>query len=195
MLTLLRGPGRTVAELAEELKLTGNAVRGHLAALERDGLVEARALRRGAKKPSQLYGLTPAGEAAFPKAHGALLIAMLDELGARHSPAELATFLRSVGQRLQDPREIAGATREARIEAALRVFSRLGGSARVEDLADGLTVQCHDCPLADVSASHAEPCAIVRGILSDLLQVEVRTACAHGSRPTCRFEIDLSPGT
>jgi predicted ArsR family transcriptional regulator len=39
IIALLR---RSVGEMAEELKLTDNAIRSHLAALERDGLVEQR---------------------------------------------------------------------------------------------------------------------------------------------------------
>ena len=39
IVTLLRRALRTVDELAGELGLTDNAIRAHLAALERDGLV------------------------------------------------------------------------------------------------------------------------------------------------------------
>ena len=55
VLTLLRVRDRTVAELAAELEVTGNAVRGHLGALERAGLVQPGPLRRdGAGKPARL---------------------------------------------------------------------------------------------------------------------------------------------
>ena len=41
----------TVEELARELGLTDNAVRSHLAALERDGLVAQTGVRRGTGNP------------------------------------------------------------------------------------------------------------------------------------------------
>jgi predicted ArsR family transcriptional regulator len=190
ILTLLRGPGRTVAELADALGLTGNAVRGHLVALERDGLVENREVRRGANKPSLTYGLTPAGESTFPKAHGVVMGAMLDELRARHSPENVAAFLRAVGQRLSGPRDAAGASIESRVEAAIEAFGNLGGAAQVEVMESGLALHCHDCPLADVSLAHAEPCTVVNAILGEILQVEVKTRCAREGRPSCRFEFD-----
>ena len=45
--TLLRRGSRTVEELAVELGLTDNAVRNHLALLERDGVVRQVGVRRG----------------------------------------------------------------------------------------------------------------------------------------------------
>src|SRR5215207_4354647 len=56
ILRLLRRRERTVTELAAELSLTDNAVRTHLSALERDGLVEALpAQPRGVGKPPVVY--------------------------------------------------------------------------------------------------------------------------------------------
>lgn len=47
IILLLRRKSRTVEGLAQELRLTDNAVRAHLATLERDGLVLQRGVRRG----------------------------------------------------------------------------------------------------------------------------------------------------
>ncbi|HET8631769.1 MAG TPA: ArsR family transcriptional regulator, partial [Thermomicrobiales bacterium] len=70
VLALLRRASRTVDELARALGLTDNAVRAHLATLERDGLVRQEGLRRGAGKPAYAYDLTPAAERLFPSAYG-----------------------------------------------------------------------------------------------------------------------------
>src|SRR3712207_1307210 len=77
---LLRRASRTVEELARALELTDNAVRAHLAALERDGLVRQGGLRRGPGKPSYTYGLTPESERLFPKPYGPVLRRLLDVL-------------------------------------------------------------------------------------------------------------------
>ena len=69
----LRRASRTVEELAHTLDLTDNAVRAHLATLERDGLVRQAGLRRGPGKPSYTYDLTPESERLFPKAYGPVL--------------------------------------------------------------------------------------------------------------------------
>src|SRR5713226_3647411 len=73
IIALLRRSSRTVDELAQALDLTHTAVRAHLAALERDGLVQQRSERRGNRKPSSVYDLAPAAEFLFPQSYGQLL--------------------------------------------------------------------------------------------------------------------------
>lgn len=52
VVTLLWRAGRTVDELADDLDLTDNAIRTHLAAHERDGLVQQQGEWRERAKPS-----------------------------------------------------------------------------------------------------------------------------------------------
>ncbi len=69
LILLLRRADQTVEELAQALQLTDNAVRAHLATLERDGLVEQQGMRRGGGKPAFVYTLTAEAERLFPKAY------------------------------------------------------------------------------------------------------------------------------
>src|SRR5215467_3390745 len=98
IVTLLRRSSHTVDELAQELHLTHTAVRAHLAALERDGLVQQRSERRGSGKPSSVYDLTPAAEYLFPKSYDQLLDQLLDILDDRNSAGDVDTLLREVGR-------------------------------------------------------------------------------------------------
>lgn len=189
VLALLRGGGLTVAELSNALEMTGNAVRGHLAALERDRMVESRGSIRGVGKPSRVYGLTPEAQALFPKAYGLVMGAILDELRKEQTPAELAAFLRAAGQRLAGDRTVRGRSVNARLHAAAEALSSLGTVARVEKTAAGFAIACHDCPLADVASSHAEACAIANAILSEIVETQLETRCTRGARPACRFEL------
>jgi predicted ArsR family transcriptional regulator len=62
IVTLLRRFGFTVEELAQELLLTNNGVRAHLATFVRDGIVGQRGVVRhesGGGKPAYVYELTP----------------------------------------------------------------------------------------------------------------------------------------
>jgi predicted ArsR family transcriptional regulator len=64
---LLRRSGRTVEGLAQELDLTNNGIRAHLAVLEGDKIVRQRgSVRRGRSggKPAHVYGLI--SEASLP---------------------------------------------------------------------------------------------------------------------------------
>src|SRR5215469_14166004 len=100
LILLLRRGSHTVEDLAQALQLTDNAVRAHLATLERDGLVEQQGVRRGTGKPAFVYALTVEAERLFPKAYEAVLDQLLDVLQGREPPAEVQELLHAVGRRL-----------------------------------------------------------------------------------------------
>ena len=100
IVALLRRASRTVEELAQALGLTDNAIRAHLASLERDGLVRQQGVRRGARRPSYAYDLTPEADRLFPKPYAPVLGQLLDVLAERLEPAEVEALLRAVGRRL-----------------------------------------------------------------------------------------------
>src|SRR5690606_28575965 len=85
IVALLRCNALTVEDLAQALGLTDNAVRAHIATLERDGLIRPAGVRRGtgAGKPATLYELPPGADAIFSRAYPTVLQAMLDELVER----------------------------------------------------------------------------------------------------------------
>ena len=59
IIDLIRRSRPTATEIAEQLELTYNAVRVHLTALERDGLIRKAGVRRGETRPSTTYELAP----------------------------------------------------------------------------------------------------------------------------------------
>src|SRR5207302_477714 len=105
VLLLLRSGPRTVNELARSLELTDNAVRAHLAALERDRLVRSSGLRAGLRKPHVVYELTPQSERIFPKAYAALLNELLAVLKEKYSAKAVDGTLREVGRRIAETRQ------------------------------------------------------------------------------------------
>jgi predicted ArsR family transcriptional regulator len=77
-----RGPG-TIAQLAESLSLTGEAVRQQLLQLQRDGWVDSKIERTERVKtgrPATTYRLTEAGDHLFPKHYDGFTVAMLDAI-------------------------------------------------------------------------------------------------------------------
>src|SRR3712207_9274921 len=100
MFTLLRRAGFTVDELAQELGLTNNGVRAHLATLERDGIVrQGGVVRResGGGKPAYGFELTPRAEDLFPKAYEPLPHRLLDGLAKKLQSDETEALVGWVG--------------------------------------------------------------------------------------------------
>lgn len=120
MITALKRHGTaTIAQLAADLALTGEAVRQQLLQLHREGWIDATVDRDSVRgrtgRPATRYRLTDAGDHLFPKHYDALAVAMLD----------------AIGEELGD-------------EAALRVLARVSN-----DKVDALAPLLHDRPLEE----------------------------------------------
>ena len=189
IVTLLRRERRTVDELAGELGLTDNAIRTHLVALERDGLVTQGELRRGSGKPSFTYTLTPEAERLFPKAYGVLLQQLLDVLGERLPREVMVDALRETGHRLAAGSSAGDDALPQRLEAALAILGNLGGLAEAEVSERGVLIKGYSCPLAAAVEGNPDACLVAETLLSDLIGVPVHQVCDQGPPPRCRFEI------
>lgn len=183
----LRGGDRTVEDLATNLELTGNAIRGHLLALERDGIVEQRGRRPGLRRPAIEYGLTSASEQHLSRAYVPVLQALVATLAERSTPAQLKTVLEEVGRRLALAAPRPAGDLGARAEAAAQILRDLGANISIERRAHSATVRGSACPLADVVAQHPAVCRSVQTLLEEVSGAAVEEVCDHGPRPACGF--------
>ncbi|TMF03010.1 MAG: ArsR family transcriptional regulator [Chloroflexi bacterium] len=177
IVVLLRRARHTVDELAAAVGLTDNAVRAHLATLERDGLVQQQGVRRGEGKPASLYELTAEAERLFPKAHAPVLSQLLTVLEERTSSDDMTAALREVGQRLAD-----GAPTPH-------------GSPRVESSDSGskaLHLVGYSCPLGAIVDEHPEACLVAEALVARASGLRVSEHCERddGHPPRCRFEVE-----
>jgi predicted ArsR family transcriptional regulator len=193
IVALLRRGSRTVEELARAIGLTDNAVRAHLATLERDGLVRPVGVRRGpgAGKPATLYELHPEAEPLFSRAYAPVLRAMLDVIAERLPEAQVEAMMRDVGRQLaaEFGRDVTGDL-HARVHAAAALLGALGGEAYVEKGDDTLQLRGYGCPLSAAVTPRAEVCRAVEALLSEVIGVAVREHCDRGERPKCCFQVE-----
>jgi predicted ArsR family transcriptional regulator len=194
LLSLLRRSRLTITALADALHLTDNAVRTHIAALERDGIVEHVGTERGTGgKPARVYGLTGEGEELFPKAYALVLGGLVEELARVDGWERATTLLRAVGQRAAPAASAASADREGRVAAAATALRSLGGDVEVQRTERGYTLQGYGCPLSAVTMKHPEVCALARALVEEITGQSVTECCERNGRPRCRFRIDDEP--
>ncbi|PYK41276.1 MAG: hypothetical protein DME60_04140 [Verrucomicrobia bacterium] len=191
ILNLLRTREWTVNELAEELRLTDNAVRAHLASLERDRLVTQSGMKPGTRKPHTTYALGSEAEQLFPKAYGPL-VSLLMSIFSRHvKPANLRAGMRAAGRTVAQEylRELKGKTRQQRIDAALGVLKELGSAASFREEDGRHFIYGNGCPIAAATANHPEACLLAESLLSEIIGAPVKEHCLRGPAPSCRFEV------
>ena len=191
IVTILRSSPCTVEELATKLELTDNAVRAHLATLERDGIVRQSGIRRGARKPHFTYALTDEADRLFPKAYDALLNQLIAVLKHRLSPAEIEDVLREVGRAVAASMPNGhDASLHSRVQKALKVLEAIGGSAEIERQNGKIVIRGNGCPLAAAVSVHPEVCRLAETLVGEIVKEPVVEKCDRGSRPQCRFEIE-----
>ena len=192
IVSLLRRGTRTVEELARALGLTDNAVRNHLATLERDGIVRQDGVRRGqgVGKPAVLYDLHPDAEPLFSRAYLPVLATMVDVL-VDELPADRADALLSeVGRRLASGAGgRASGSLEERTRAAAAILTALGGEVDVVEDGGTLRLRGHGCPLSSAVSRRPEVCRAVETLVAEVTGVPARTCCEHGTRPRCCFTV------
>lgn len=194
VVALLRRGNQTVEDLARALHLTDNAVRSHLATLERDGLIRQQGVRRGIGKPAYGYELTPDAERLFPKPYAPVLRHVLDVLADRLGPAELEDVLRVVGRRLAAGSPPPPADRRAGAHAAVAALNELGGLAEFDEHDGVIGIRGYSCPLAAAVPGHPQVCSLAESLLTELVGYPVRACCDRGEPPRCRFELAMPAG-
>src|SRR5438876_6377301 len=191
ILDLLRTRDRTVNELAGELRLTDNAVRAHLASLERDRLVIQSGLKPGIRKPHTTYALGPEAEHLFPKAYGRLVSLLMSIFARQVKPRNLRAGMRAAGRSVakEHLRELRGKTRQQRIDAAIAILKELGGAATFKEEDGKHFIYGNGCPIAAATANHPEACLLAESLLTSVIGARVKECCIRGPAPSCRFEV------
>ena len=131
LLTLLlqNKEGLTVEGLSKGLGITDNAVRQHLTALERDGMVARGETQSTGGRPEHLYHLTTAGEELFPRQYSWFAELLINSLREEQGTDALRERLEGMGKAVG--RQVAGRLagvkdKRERIRALSGIMRELG---------------------------------------------------------------------
>jgi predicted ArsR family transcriptional regulator len=187
----------TIAQLAAQLGMTGEAVRQQLIQLQKEEWVEVIAERDIDRvhcgRPAAHFRLTNAGDHLFPKRYDSLAIALLDAVGRLEGDV-VQKVLESVADqeiRIWEGR-LDGAGFDERIEALHGVYCNEDPFVEIERMPDG-TIQLteRNCPYYNVAHARPALCSITLHILRKLLGVDVqRHEQMESGGERCLFLID-----
>jgi predicted ArsR family transcriptional regulator len=196
IIDLLRRSGLTANELAVRLGLTHNAVRGHLAVLQREGIVSEGGSRRSGTRPAVVYELAPEAEAGFSRAYIPFVAQLVRVLQQRLRPAELDDVMRTVGKGLAANWPRVRGSLAKRVEGAATLLEELGAPNEIERLDGGFVIRGYSsCMLAQAVHGRPDVCRAMESLFAELVEAPVRECCERSEdRTRCCFEIGLSDG-
>lgn len=194
LLTLLqRAPaGLATDALAVSLDVTPTAVRQHLVALERDGLVARGDAIPSGGRPQQLYVLTTTAQETFPRQYAWFSEVLLDTLKRELGPAKLKKTLRILGE---DAGRAAQATGDLDERAAVLAqrMKQLGYDARVEFDGDDVAIAAGNCVFHQLAVKHPEVCSFDLGLIGAVSGAHVdHHECIVKGGSVCRFHLSAA---
>jgi len=179
LLTLKREGPATIARLADELQLTGEAVRQQLLQLQREGWIEAKISREQERgrtgRPATRYNLTEAGDHLFPKNYDLLNVAMLDAVASELGHDAAVRVLRRVTDERVNAAEaqVRGRSLEERVNVLKSLYFESDPYMAVEPAADGFYLVERNCPFYNTAMRRPILCNVSINALTRLLGVRV----------------------
>jgi DeoR family transcriptional regulator, suf operon transcriptional repressor len=191
---LQKGP-LAVDDIAAELELTRNAVRSHITAMERDGVIQRVGRRPGTTRPFQTYELTPEVDQLLSRAYIPFLAQLIESLASALSPDQVELLVRNVGrglahQLLGDRSPTGPLETKVRATSAL-LNEQLGAITHVESNGH-YVIRGNGCPLSAVTGKHPAVCRAMETLVNEIVGAPVRECCDRANRPKCCFEIEIA---
>ncbi|WP_025916446.1 metalloregulator ArsR/SmtB family transcription factor [Herminiimonas sp. CN] len=198
-LLLKKKAGMTADELSEQLAITRNAVRQHLAALENDRLVRKSATRPSGGRPQQLYALTDKGHELFPRHYSwlaqLLLESMQDEAGADAVGERLSILGERVAAQLRSQHPALQQPQEA-VQELAAIMEQMGYAAcGTVDASNTPVIEADNCVFHNLAMQNPDVCKFDLALLSSFTgsTVEHHECMAKGGN-VCRFKFHPKKG-
>jgi len=177
----------SIDDLAQALAITRTAVRQHLAALERDGLVMRGATRPTGRRPEQLHQLTEHARELFPRQYPLLANLLIAEVAGIIGHDALQVLMRQLGRKLAADLE-RQVVDEARIVQHMNtagyeaeVFFRSAGEPQIV---------AHNCVFHHLAKAHPVVCELDLALIGTLGGAEVsHEECMLRGGQVCRFAL------
>ncbi len=194
ILRILRERGQAdINELAETLGLSPVTVHYHINVLQRDGLLEVKALRQGVGRPKNVFALRDAAYEKFPQSYHRLSDRLLEMLKSRLTEADIQQLFERIGQDIaaEHATDLNGKSLEKKIETLVGLLGEEGFMSRLEKVGvDQFVLTQYNCPYQYVVTRHPEVCELDLQLMNSALGTSVtrHTCVVHGDA-VCTFHI------
>lgn len=162
-----------IAELADELEVSYEAIRQQVTQLHSEGWLQKGIDRSQGRvgRPQAHYRLTPAGDHLFPKHYDDLTVELLDAVGERFGHEGVRAVLADLTDaRVREwaPR-LEGMDLEERLQALRGIYLDGDPFVTVERDERGLRLVERNCPFLNVASRRPALCSLTVSVLTRLL--------------------------
>ena len=197
IVNILKQVGASDAQtLAERLALSGMAIRQHLYALQKEGLVSYTQETRPQGRPAKMWQLTPQADRFFPHGYADLTLSLINSMSEAFGDEGLERLLdvrtkqQKESYKAQMPR--SGSLKK-QVEALADLRTNEGYMAEIEKKEDGswLLIENH-CPICAAAKVCTGLCSreleLFQSVLGEEVEVKRTEHIVAGDR-RCAYEI------
>jgi len=186
-----------VNELAETLGLSPVTIHYHINVLQRDGLLESKAVRQGVGRPRNVFTLRDSAYEKFPQGYHRLSDRLLEILKSRMTEADIQALFERIGADIatEHAMNMQGKPLEQKIDTLIGLLGEEGFMSRLEKVgADDFVLTQVNCPYQYVATRHPEVCELDLQLMNTVLGTAVqREACVANGDAACTFHIRSQP--
>jgi predicted ArsR family transcriptional regulator len=182
-----------INDLSLALGLSPVTIHYHINVLQRDGLLEVKALRQGVGRPKNVFALRDAAFEKFPQSYHRLSDRLLDLLKSRLTETDLQQLFERIGQDIAAEHAAAldGKSLEQKIAMLIDLLGEEGFMSRLEKVGvDQFVLTQYNCPYQYVVTRHPEVCELDLQLMNSALGTSVtRHSCVVHGDSVCTFHI------
>lgn len=196
LLQMLKTEGScSTGDMAKAMGITEMAVRRHIQAMERDGLIDSTLVRQPMGRPSYRYSLTLLADDLFPKKYPQLTLDLFQELEQQPGGAEMIDRMFE-GRRDKLEVKFRGRMKDRSLAERVAELSNIqneGGYMtrwETDQEEEGFKLHEYNCPVAQVANQYRQACHCELQLFERLLDADVkRTECLADGDRRCTYAI------
>ncbi|KAB8137853.1 transcriptional regulator [Gracilibacillus oryzae] len=184
----------SVNELSDYLEITHMAIRKHLNALEKDGLISTQLMKLPVGRPVQKYFLTTKGKRLFPNNYESISVDFLKDIQELHGEDSISQlFKRREARQITNYSErLTQLTDQGKVEEMVKIQNEKGYMAEFNHIDDNqFEIMEYNCPIFAVASEFHIACQCETNMFKNLLGTEEveRAQCKTEGNNHCRFVV------
>lgn len=189
ILFLLKKNGTmSIGGLSKLIDITPMGIRQHLIALEKKGLVQYAAVKKGIGRPGFIYKLTETADDLFPDAYDKLAIDILRSIRKHEGDGKIEEIFRWRRERmLQEGKNalLSLGTQRDKVKRFRDLLESEGHIAEVIEDASNFYISQYHCPIGKISVEFRDACLNELELYRELFGREVKRTQTMSSGAVC----------
>lgn len=176
ILLLKKNGGMSIEDLSKVIDITPMGIRQHLLALEKKGIVNYIARRRGIGRPGFIYMLTNSANGLFPESYDSFAIGLLRDIKKHEGGEKLEKIFNWRRERLLKMNKEALSTKE-NLDDTLHAFKNIleanGHMVEISRNNGHYHLNQYHCPIHKISSEFKEACKHELQMYRDLISKNI----------------------